>query len=133
MAELTEKQRLFALEYLANGFKAKEAALKVGYKESTADVQASRLLSLDKIKNFILEQQKGVHKKKGLSHEYLVDNLMTILNEAMKPGQWKSPKNAMKAIELLGKHINLFDADNRSKTPVVNIPFIEWSDGEGKD
>lgn len=59
---LNQAQKLFCIYYAetANGM---ESAIRAGYKETTAGVQASRLLSLDKVKKEIdrLNQKKENH------------------------------------------------------------------------
>jgi len=51
--ELTPRQRMFALEYLANGQNGKQAAIKAGYSPKGAEVTASKLLTVPKVKRLV--------------------------------------------------------------------------------
>lgn len=54
--ELTNRQKIFVLEYMKSNSQ-KQAAIAAGYAEKSADVQASRLLANDKIQAAIQQLQ----------------------------------------------------------------------------
>lgn len=57
MVDLNPKRLVFIQEYVRNGGNGKQAAIYAGYSEKTAEVQASRLLSMDKVKEYLNKQQ----------------------------------------------------------------------------
>lgn len=59
MAKLTDKQELFAREYLKD-LNATQAAIRAGYSEKTAQEQASRLLSNVMVQSRISEMKYEV-------------------------------------------------------------------------
>lgn len=58
--KLSPKQKLFVDKYVAYGFNGHRAAVDAGYSEKTADVQASKMLRIPKIKNYLAERIKYV-------------------------------------------------------------------------
>lgn len=60
---LTAKQEAFARNYVANGFNGFQAAVKAGYAEESARVEASRLLTNANVAAFIEELKKPVVAK----------------------------------------------------------------------
>jgi len=71
--ELTDKQKVFILEYLINGFNGTQAAIKAGYSKKTANEQAARLLanvnirgSIDKEINKALDDKRDELKYKAI-------------------------------------------------------------------
>ncbi len=66
---LSPKQRVFVLEYLANGFNATKAAMAAGYSKKTADSQGSRLLKNVKVAAAIAARTKVAMEKREISAE----------------------------------------------------------------
>lgn len=66
--ELNPKQKLFIAEYLKDK-NGKQAAIRAGYSPKTAEVQASRLLSVAKVKAAVDESLGKLHKKLDISAE----------------------------------------------------------------
>ena len=62
MAALSDKQIRFAQEYCVD-FNGTQAAIRAGYAESGADVQACRLLANDRIKEYIEERKAELAAK----------------------------------------------------------------------
>lgn len=60
--ELTEKQKLFCDEYLID-FNGKQAAIRAKYSPDTAENQASRLLSYDKVQAYLQAKKEKIAKK----------------------------------------------------------------------
>ena len=95
LGELTSKQRAFVDAYNGNG---KETAIAVGYSPKTAESQASRLLSLAKVKQAILDREKKGNKD-------------IIANRVQRQKFWTKMMNdpearlsdRLKASELLGR------------------------------
>lgn len=74
---LNPKQRLFVAEYLKDK-NGKQAAIRAGYSPKTAEVQASRLLSVVKVKAAVEESLGKVHKKLDISAERIREELSRI-------------------------------------------------------
>lgn len=86
-----------------------EAARSAGYGERAASTQGSRLLRTVRIRNEIdrrrLELSKVVEEKYKITKESLTRDLIYIRDLSM---QNEKPADALKAIELLGKSIAMF-------------------------
>ncbi len=50
---LTPQQKLFCDKYVANKFNGKQAAISAGYSKNGAEVNASKLLTYNKVKDYI--------------------------------------------------------------------------------
>jgi phage terminase small subunit len=59
-SKLTTQQKLFVDNYIANKFNGKQAAISAGYSPNNAESQASRLLTLDKVQNYLSKRIKQV-------------------------------------------------------------------------
>lgn len=121
---LKKKQIKFCEEYVID-YNGTQAAIRSGYKESNAASQASRLLKEPEIIEKIKENQKEILKNSCLTEEKIINNLEAILSQCMSSvpvmewdysnhsleptGEYQfDSKGALKAIELLGKHLGMF-------------------------
>lgn len=77
MGKMTDKQKRFCLEYLKD-LNGKQAAIRSGYSERTAEVQASRLLTNAKVQNYIQEKQKQLQEKTGITVERVLNEYARI-------------------------------------------------------
>lgn len=68
---LSDKQEAFARFYVSNGFNGTQAAIKAGYAEKSADVEAVRLLGNARVAAFIEELKKPITKKTTMNAEKL--------------------------------------------------------------
>ncbi|WP_102029182.1 terminase small subunit [Salirhabdus sp. Marseille-P4669] len=73
MDDLTPKQEVFVFEYLKD-FNATQAAIRAGYRENSARITASRLLSNANIREEINEQRKKMAEE--LRHLFLYDAIV---------------------------------------------------------
>lgn len=76
--KLSPKQKLFIDKYVAYGFNGHRAAVDAGYSEKTADVQASKMLRIPKIKNYLAERIKYVITNTDELSVQLIEKLKTI-------------------------------------------------------
>lgn len=74
---LTAKQERFVAEYLID-LNGKQAAIRAGYSEKTAEQQASRLLSNVKVQAAIQEAQAKRSEKTGITQERVLQELARI-------------------------------------------------------
>ena len=126
MAELNNrKHELFCLEYIQD-YNAKAAAIRAGYKESSARKQGSALLTNPDILARVRELQQEQAKRLAISADMVVlETLKTYqkcsqatpcLRRNDKTGKWEEAgvyafdsKGALKALEMLGRCTGLFD------------------------
>ena len=126
---LPPRQRRFVEEYLID-LNGKQAAIRAGYKERSAEVHASRLLRNAKVKSAV-EYLKAIRvEKTGVDAEWVLTRLRTVAERCMQsrpvldrrgePVSVEGPdgkdvaawtfdaSGANRALELLGKHVGLF-------------------------
>ena len=95
LGELTAKQRAFVDAYNGNG---KETAIAVGYSPKTADQQASRLLSMVKVKQAILDREARENKDMVATRVERQELWTKMMNDPEV-----RPADRLKASELLGR------------------------------
>jgi phage terminase small subunit len=128
--ELTRKQSMFCAEYRID-FNGTRAAIRAGYSPKTADMQASRLLRNVKVQNEVKRLQEEKIQATGVTAEYVINSLRNVANRCMQEepvldregnptGEYQfAHSGANKALELLGKTIGVFNADESNKTNVA--------------
>ncbi|HHE5697825.1 TPA: terminase small subunit [Citrobacter amalonaticus] len=97
MAKLTDKQELFAREYLKD-LNATQAAIRAGYSEKTANEQASRLLANVNVQIFVAELKATRVEQTGIDAAYVLRRLveidqMDVLDILLSNGELKPIKD----------------------------------------
>ena len=144
MEKLTDKQIKFCEEYLVD-LNATQAAIRAGYSEDSAKQIAYENFTKPYLVDYIAERQAQLREKTLVSTEWVVKRLKEISDRCMtaepvmirtedgmvESGEYKfDSSGANKATELLGRHIGIFEKDNKQKAiPDVKITF----NGETKD
>jgi phage terminase small subunit len=119
--KLTPKQKAFAREYVKDG-NGTQAAIKAGYSKNAAQEIAYENLRKPQIKEVIEAKQAILAEKAQVSAEFVINNFLEILNfnkqvEEFTQGDGENVRvkkkmidaqAALKASELLGKHLGLF-------------------------
>ena len=121
---MTDKQNVFVQEYLKD-CNATQAAIRAGYSEHTAYSIGQRLLKYKDIQEAIRAGMDDRKERSRLTADYVLQNLQEIAERCMQ----KSPvmvkgeqatdeegrhiwtfdaKNAIRALELLGRHMAMF-------------------------
>lgn len=77
--ELTPKRKRFADEYLCD-LNGKQAAIRAGYSEKTAEIQASRLLSNDKVKEYVAAKMAEREKRTEITQDMVLKRWWEIAN-----------------------------------------------------
>ena len=123
MAKLTDKQIIFANEYLVdlNATRAYKKAYPNVKKDSVAAVNGNRLLRNAKVKNYIDENLKKIEDEsianatevmkyltKVMRNETLEEVVIACDGGYAKVDKTPSEKDRLKAAELLGKRYRLF-------------------------
>lgn len=129
-SKLTDKQRRFIEEYLVD-LNGKQAAIRTGYSEATAEQQASRLLSYAKVQEAIQKARNERSERTKLTQDEVIADLRELrdicmgrkpvrVTEVVKNNQNGTalpvqveifalePTGAGKALDLLGKHLGMF-------------------------
>ncbi len=122
-SELTPKQRKFCEAYESCG-NGTNAAIAAGYKESSAAVQASRMLKNDKLLAYLRAHAREELKALGLERESIYLKTYDVFKRCMvaephlswnsedrkyePDGSWIfDAKNALKALDMLGGWMGL--------------------------
>ena len=118
MSKLTEKQKKFCDEYIKD-FNGLQSAIRAGYSEKAAKEQASRLLTYANVQEYIAnKQEKAAHR-----NDITVDFVLNGIKEIAEQGE--AENNRLKAFDLLGKYVGLYETDNEQKkteiTPVWEV------------
>ncbi len=77
MANLTARQQRFADEYLVD-LNGKQAAIRAGYSEKTAEAQASRLLSNVKVQHYIQKRKQERVERTEITQDMVLFELAAI-------------------------------------------------------
>ena len=128
---MTDRQNVFVQEYLKD-LNATQAAIRAGYSQHTAYSIGQRLLRNVEISQAIDAAMSERKKRTALNADYVLQNLHEIAQRCMQ----KSPvmvkgeqaiddegrhmwtfdaKNALRALELIGKHMGMFSDKNKEQ------------------
>lgn len=131
--ELTLKQQMFCREYIID-FNGTQAAIRAGYSKHTAFTISCENLKKPYIQAYIKELTKQITDKLDLSAETLLKDIIEIRDKCNGKKKVKitvgeddkelytfNPKGALTACEQLGKHIGLFEKDNKQKSEQTTI------------
>jgi phage terminase small subunit len=105
MAELKPKEERFCQEYVID-YNGTQGAIRARYKESDAANRATRLLKKAEVSARIHELEKEIAQRLGLSQDYVMIQLVQRYDECRTQND---NKNALKALELIGKHLGMFE------------------------
>ena len=107
--KLTAKQEMFCREYLID-LNGTQAAIRAGYAESGAKVEASRLLTNANVIEYIAELKAPREQKLEINAEWVLNQAVKVHNMTLED---KDHTNALKSLDLIGKHINIKAFDNK--------------------
>ena len=121
-SELRTRYKAFADAYLSNGENAYRAALTAGYSESFARGRSYELLDREEIQDYISRRRQQMAKR-AVSPERVLLELADIgfgqrdypAYDMFGKEYQKAPGMTarLKALELMGKNLGLFDKDGR--------------------
>lgn len=141
--KLTHKQEVFCREYLID-LNGTQAAIRAGYSKRSAANQACRLLSDISIQNFIGKLSDKRNNRLSIDANYVLQQAVALHERCMQQVQPKIHRsktiedqngnavyefdaaNALKALELIGKHINVgaFKERMEMSGDILNAHFI---------
>ena len=111
--ELNDKQKKFCREYMID-FNGKQAAIRAGYSEKTADVKASQLLRIVKVQTFLSELKKGTAERTDTSADDLTQFYKGVMYDTTE-----NTRDRIKAAENLSKRIGYYQSHNQQKAKGV--------------
>lgn len=119
--KLRPKQQLFADEWMKDR-NATQAAIRCGYSPRSAQVHGSRLLSNDMVSAYLKKKTQSIADKLGIDAEYVLSSMKQIGKFTMPTRAEANPTVALKSLELLGKHLKLFEEDDKKQTNItINV------------
>lgn len=120
---LTPKQKQFVAEYLVD-LNATAAARRAGYSTKTADRIGPELLGKSCVSQAIQEAIKRREERTEVTQDYVIERLKEIADKEASDMQESDLKfsNKLKALELLGKHVGVFEKKDKVKT-AAGAPF----------
>jgi len=141
MANLNDKSEAFCREYLSD-YNGTQAAIRAGYSRKTAATQASRMLRNVKVLSRVRELQAEKTAQLSISQDWVIHQLVDVVEKCKDPvavekwdfeekkmvttGEYMfDSKGATKALELLGKHLGMYDDKVESKQTVELITKID--------
>lgn len=109
---LTQKQNVFCLEYINNGFNAYKAAITAGYSSNYANVKAHGLLKHPTIKACIKRGYQKAEEKLDLTWEWKLNKLKRIIDTFIPDDESESifPNHARAAVMAIAE-INKMQGD----------------------
>lgn len=124
---LKPRERLFAEEYIRNGWNGTAAALEAGYGKTreSAAVQACRILRREPVQAYMRARTREIYAQLFLSPERVAGELVRLYRRAtqaepvmvydkeaekyVESGEYQyDAKNAVKILEMLGQHAGMF-------------------------
>jgi phage terminase small subunit len=136
---LTPKQKAFCEQYLVD-LNATQAAIRAAYSKKTARSISCELLTKPDISNYIGKLIEKRQKRTEVTADYVITNLRTVTDRCMQTepvldhggketGEYRfDSRGANRALELLGKHLGMFEKDNAQR-PGLRIIIQDEDDG----
>ena len=121
---LTPKQQRFVEEYLVD-LNATQAAIRAGYSKKTAEWQGPQLLGKTHVAAAVTEGRAKLSEKSGRTVAAVMADIGRVRDDAMQEvtdpetgsRSMLSHKDALKALELEGKHLGAFEDRIRLSNP----------------
>ena len=107
---LTEKQKRFVAEYLVD-LNATQAAIRSGYSEKTAEQMGYQLLQKTSVQKAVQIAIKDRQQRTEITQDKVLDELgkVAFSEAADYTDSTLKYSNKLRALELLGKHLGMFD------------------------
>lgn len=122
-AKLTPKQKQFCKEYMID-LNATQAAIRAGYSKKTAHSIGDENLRKPAIQAELQKQMDKRAEKTGRTAEDVLRDIQEIKSRAMDENDHK---NALKALEMEGKHLGMF-TDRVINEGNLNINIVKKYD-----
>ena len=114
---LTPKQAAFVREYMID-LNATQAAIRAGYKEKTAAQTGAENLRKPQIQKALQEARKAIEERCIVSLDWVLGQIVSIATD-----EEARTVDRLKALELLGKHLGLWEKRQEDGEHVVHVLF----------
>lgn len=122
---MTEKQKLFAENYLANGFNARDAYYSAfGENGNKQPSYPYTLLKNKEIASYIQKRREEIYESLNIDATRVMQEIADI---AFEPRNDKNVASKLKALELLSKNLSLQTQKVESKD-IIEVSLVEDSD-----
>ena len=119
LTALTDKQKRFCEEYLID-LNVTQSAIRAGYSEKTAYSIGNENLKKPEIQNHISKLMEIQSRRTGITADKIIDELGKVAFADTEI----SGKEKIKALELLGKHLGMFDNKQSDTGNEAEIPKL---------
>ena len=120
---MTPKQQAFVAEYLID-LNGKQAAIRVGYAPGSAEVQASRLLSNDKVAAAVAEAKAKRATECGIDAAWVLREAKRTYDACHAADKLSE---AVSALKLVGTHVDVQAFKERvSQELALDKDLAEW-------
>lgn len=122
--DLEIRRKKFALNYLTNGFKKKQAAIDAGYSPASAQTSALKCLRSPKVIEYMKVFMSEIEKDLGITFEWKLGKLKQCVEislpsekEQLNSESLKkyNPSDAIKAIDVMNKMQGHYKQDDDGK------------------
>jgi len=127
-SSLPDRHERFCQEYIVD-LNGKKAGIRAGYSPRTAESQASRLLSNDKVQERIAELQAERSERTAIDADWTLQKLKLVADRCTAEKTFDAA-GANRSLQLIGMHQGIFEADNRQRTPRSDAERIAAVDRE---
>lgn len=119
---LTQKQKIFVQEYLVD-LNATQAAIRAGYSSKRASELGYQLLQKTTVQEAIQEAMQDRQERTEVTQDYVVGKLKAIcdMEASDLPESNLRYANQLKALELLGKHLGVFERQEKRDDGEVKV------------
>lgn len=121
MGKLRKKQEKFCHEYLID-LNATQAAIRAGYSKHTAKEMGYEHLTKPHIQDFISELQAETRDRTLVTVDFVINGIKDIAEDG------EQENNRLKAFDMLGKHLGVYEIDNTQKTIEINNISVKFID-----
>ncbi len=119
---MTEKQKLFAENYLANGFNARDAYYSAfGENGNKQPSYPYTLLKNKEISGYIQKRREEIYESLNIDATRVMQEIADI---AFEPRNEKNVASKLKALELLSKNLSLQTQKVESKD-IIEVSLVE--------
>ena len=119
---MTEKQKLFAEHYLANGFNAREAYYSAfGDNTNKQPSYPYTLLKNEEVATYIQQRREEIYESLNIDATRVMQEIADI---AFEPKSEKNMASKLKALELLSKNLSLQTQKIENKD-IIEVSLVE--------
>lgn len=137
MSDMNPKQKLFADQYVITK-NATKSAILAGYSQKSAEWLGYQLLQKPPVSEYIKDRLQTVADKLGVTAGYVIGSFKKVADRSMQEEQVVDKEGkptgeyifnaagANKALECLGKHLQLWDKDDKKPEGGITINIVQF-------